>query len=139
MSVMRLHHAKPVERVGVLFAVKTLGDLWNIVLDGGPDPSTEKSRGMRPSPNYFGHLFPSYYHALPLSLRFVAIIIVIIVTIGRTRLQDEANVTMRVFLCIITATRYSINAYLLASALTSAGYSLSGSRTFPPDIFPSRN
>jgi len=34
----RLHCAKTVERIKILFGMNISGGLWNIVLDGGPDP-----------------------------------------------------------------------------------------------------
>jgi len=54
LSVRQLHCANTAERIEVLLRVDTLGDPRNIVLDGSPDFPTDS---MRPSPNYFGHLF----------------------------------------------------------------------------------
>jgi len=41
LSVTRLRPANMAEQIEVLFGMEALGGARNIVLDGGPDPSTE--------------------------------------------------------------------------------------------------
>jgi len=41
----RLHCAKMAEQIKMLFGANTPGGPWNIVLDVGPDPPTERGRG----------------------------------------------------------------------------------------------
>jgi len=48
----RLHSAKMAEQIKMLFGVNTLGSLWNIVLEMGPDPPTQRGRGHFGAPSY---------------------------------------------------------------------------------------
>jgi len=53
--------AKLAEQIKMLFGVNTLGDPWNILLDGDPDPPQRgEGASMHPPSDYFGLLFRYY-------------------------------------------------------------------------------
>jgi len=58
LFVMRLRFASMAKRIEVLFECRVSGTFRNIVLDWSPDFPTDS---MRPSTNFFGHLFCCWY------------------------------------------------------------------------------